>query len=265
MSTENTSRISRRSMLRTSGALVAGTAVLAACAGSVDTGIARIGETPELQPLDEASVSDAVLLRTAMSVEKMVSNILSDERVAGIADAKAKPIVTAYVAAHTARLGALSSLVTANGGQPDNEPNKKLMAAYGDNVLELMGAGKKASDVLPLTHALESLVAATYQYFVALTNNAPLRSEMMRLGAQASRRAAVAAQLISSGIKSFDMQYEEDGTTQLAGSVPTFSGAFGALNAVQVQLGPDVKDAPRANVLMDTPSLNSMSYPLPKP
>lgn len=265
MTTENTSSISRRSMLRTSGALVAGTAVLAACAGSVDTGIARIGETPALEPLQEADVSDVVLLRTAMSVEKMVAVILSDSRVSGIADAAAKPVVAGYVASHTAQLSALSSLVTANGGQPFNEPNEKLMVAYGDNVLNLMGEGKKASDVLPLTHALESLVAATYQYFVALTSNSSLRAEMMRLGAQASRRAAVAAQLISSGIKAFDVQYEKDGTTQLAGSVPTFSGAFGALNAVQVQLGPDIKDAPRVNVLMDTPSLNSMSYPPSKP
>jgi hypothetical protein len=70
----------------------------------------------------------------------------------------------------------------------------------------------------------------------------------------------VAAQLVSSGIKAFDMQYEQDGTTQLAGSIPTFAGAFGPLNAVQIQLGPDVKDAPRANVLMDTPSLNSIIY-----
>jgi hypothetical protein len=260
MTTENTSRISRRSMLRTSGALVAGSAVLAACAGSVDTGIARIGEAPELDPLAEAEVSDAALLRTAMSVEKMVANILSDSSVSGVADAAAKPIVAAYAAAHTARLTTLSALVTANGGQPYNEPNEKLMVAYGDNVLKLMSEGKKASDVLPLTHALESLVAATYQYFVALTTNAALRAEMMRLGAQASRRAAVAAQLVSSGIKAFGMQYEEDGTTQLEGSVPTFAGAFGPLNAVQVTLGPDVVDAPRANVLMDTPSLNSIIY-----
>ena len=259
MTTENTSRISRRSMLRTSGALVAGGAVLAACGGSVDTGIARIGETPEIDALADATVSDAALLRTAMSVEKMVANMLTDTRVAGVADATAQPVIAAFAAAHTANLSALSSLVTANGGQPYNEPNEKLMVAYGENALKLMGEGKKASDVLPLAHALESLVAATYQYFVALTTNAPLRAEMMRLGAKSSRRAAVTAQLIDSGIKAFGYQYAEDGT-QLPDSVPTFPSAFGALNAVQVTLGPDIKDAPRANVLMDTPSLNSIIY-----
>jgi hypothetical protein len=259
MTTENTSRISRRSMLRTSGVLVASGAVLAACGGESHSGIARIGQTPEIDPLVEAKVSDAALLRTAMSVEKMVADILTNQSVAGVADAKAKPIISAFAASHTANLAALSTLVTANGGQPYNEANEKLMVAYGDNVLKLMGEGKKASDVLPLAHALESLVAATYQYFVALTANAPLRAEMMRLGAKSSRRAAIAAQVFDSGMKSFDVQKAEDGT-QLPDTIATFPGAFGALNAVQVTLGPDVKDAPRANVLMDTPSLNSIIY-----
>jgi hypothetical protein len=259
MTTENTSQISRRNMLRTSGALVAGGAVLAAC-GTTNHGIARIGATPTIPKLEDAVVSDAALLRTAMSVEKMVANILSDSRVAGIADKVAAPVVAGYVAAHTAHLATLSTLVTANGGQPYNEPNEKLMVAYGNTALTLMGDGKKATDVLPLTFALESLVAATYQYFVSLTTNGALRAEMMRLGATASRRAAVAAQLISSGVKAFSVQYEADGVTQLADSVATFPAAFGALNAVQVTLGPDVKDAPRANILMDTPSLNSIIY-----
>jgi hypothetical protein len=259
MTTENTSHISRRNMLRTSGALVAGGAVLAAC-GTTSHGVARIGSTPTIPKLEDAVVSDPALLRTAMSVEKMVANILSDSRVAGIADKVAAPVVAGYVAAHTAHLATLSTLVTANGGQPYNEPNEKLMVAYGNTALTLMGDGKKATDVLPLTFALESLVAATYQYFVSLTTNGALRAEMMRLGATASRRAAVAAQLISSGIKAFNVQYEADGVTQLADSVATFPAAFGALNAVQVTLGPDVKDAPRANILMDTPSLNSIIY-----
>lgn len=247
-------------MLRTSGALVAGGAVLAACGTTSTHGVPRIGATPTIPKLEDAVVSDAALLRTAMSVEKMVANILSDSRVAGIADKVAAPIVAGYVAAHTAHLASLSTLVTANGGQPYNEPNEQLMVAYGNTVLTLMSDGKKATDVLPLTFALESLVAATYQYFVSLTTNGALRTEMMRLGATSSRRAAVAAQLISSGFKAFNVQYESDGVTQLADSVATFPNAFGALNAVQVTLGPDVKDAPRANVLMDTPSLNSIIY-----
>ena len=258
MTTENSSQISRRSMLRTSGALVAGGAVLAAC-GAEHTSIARIGETPELEKLTESSVSDAALLRTAMSVEKMVADMLSDKRVTALADKTSQPIIAAYAAAHAADLVALSPLVTARNAEPVNEANKKLMLAYGENALTLVEAGKNAEDVLALTHALESLVAATYQYFVSLTTEPALRAEMMRLGAKASRRAAVAAQLFDGGIKALGDQLNEDGTV-VAGTIATFPSAFGPLSSVQVTLGPVSEAGTRANVLMDTPSLNSIIY-----
>jgi hypothetical protein len=258
MTTENTSKISRRSMLRTSGALVAGGAVLAAC-GTEHHSVARIGQTPEIEKLPDVKVTDAALLRTAMSVEKMVADMLSDKRMTSLADAKAQPIVSAFAAAHLADLAALSPMVTARNAEPVNEANKKLMSSYGENALRLVEEGKNPTDVLALTHALESLVAATYQYFVSLTTEPALRGEMMRMGAKSARRAAVAAQMFNGGIKALSDQLNEDGTV-VAGTIATFPSAFGPLNAVQVALGPEIPEAPRANVLMDTPSLNSILY-----
>jgi hypothetical protein len=260
MTNLNNSRISRRSMLRTSGALVAGSAVIAACGGSTETGIARIGETPTIATLPEVKLDDVVLLRTAMSVEQLIIDMLNDKNVKGIATNKDQALIAGYVEAHTSNLSALAASIQKKNGKASNEPNDKLKRAFGDTALELMGEGKKSTDVMPLTHALESLLAATYQYFVSLTADSALRAEMMSYGAQASRRAAVAAQQVSNGIKAFDFQYDKNGV-QVVGSIPTFPSAFGALNAVQVALGPDVEDAPRAIVVMDTPSLNSMSYP----
>jgi hypothetical protein len=92
-----------------------------------------------------------------------------------------------------------------------------------------------------------------------MTTEPALRGEMMRMGAKSSRRAAVAAQLFNSGIKTLSDQLNEDGTV-VAGTIATFPSAFGPLNAVQVSLGPEIPEAPRANVLMDTPSLNSIIY-----
>lgn len=245
-------------MLRTSGALVAGTAVLAAC-GSEHHSIARIGQTPAIEKLPDVKVTDAALLRTAMSVEKMVADMLSDERVTSLADAKAKPIISAFAAAHIADLAALSPMVSARNAEPVNEANQKLMTSYGENALRLVGEGKNPTDVLALTHALESLVAATYQYFVSLTTEPALRGEMMRMGAKSARRAAVSAQLFNGGIKALSDQLNEDGTV-VTGTIATFPSAFGPLNAVQVTLGPEVPEAPRATVSMDTPSLNSIIY-----
>jgi hypothetical protein len=245
-------------MLRTSGALVAGGAVLAAC-GTEHHSIARIGQTPDIEKLPDAKVTDAALLQTAMSVEKMAADMLSDKRMTALADAKAQPIIAAFAAAHLGDLAALSPLVTARQGTPVNEANKKLMSSYGENALKLVEEGKNPTDVLALTHALESLVAATYQYFVSLTTEPALRGEMMRMGAKSARRAAVAAQVYNGGIKTLSDQLNEDGTV-VTGTIATFPSAFGPLNAVQVTLGPEIPEAPRATVLMDTPSLNSIIY-----
>jgi len=235
MNNNTPSQLSRRNILRSGGAIVASGAVLAACGGASHSGsIARIGSVPEIDKLETEHVSDVVLLRTAMSVEKMVATIMKDSRVTSLAESSVSPFLAKYAAAHETNMSVLAPLVTARGGQVVNEPNAKLMTAYGENALNLVEEGKTAGDVLNLTLGLESLVAATYQYFVSLTNEAALRADMMRLGAASSRRAAVAAQLIRGGTVGFSPAINEKGE-ELTATLPS---AFGTLSAVQVVLGP---------------------------
>ncbi len=257
MTHNNPSFVSRRAALRTGGAIVAGGAVLAACGGSSDAGtIARIGSVPEIEKLETEHVSDVALLRTAMSVEKMVATMLTDGRMTSLAESNVQPFLSKYASAHETNMAVIAPLVTARGGQTVTEPNAKLMTSYGNNALELVEAGKTPGDVLNLMLGLESLAAATYQYFVSLTNEAALRADMMRLGASSSRRAAVAAQLIRGGTKGFVPGLNEKGE-ELTATLPT---AFGALNAVQVFIGPLNDIGTRSPLSMETPSLNSILY-----
>lgn len=256
--TNNTpSLVSRRSALRTGGAIVAGGAVLAACGGSSDAGtIARIGSVPEIEKLETEHVSDVALLRTAMSVESMVATMLVDPRMTSLAESDVSPFLSKYSAAHETNMAVIAPLVTARGGETVNEPNAKLMTSYGEHALELVEEGKTPGDVLNLMLALESLAAATYQYFVSLTNEAALRVDMMRLGASSSRRAAVAAQLIRGGTVGFVPALNKKGE-ELTATLPS---AFGPLNAVQVLLGPLNEIGTRTPLSMETPSLNSLLY-----
>lgn len=257
MNDQTSSNISRRNILRGGGAALIGGAVLAACGGASKSGsIARIGEAPEKAALETEIVTDVVLLRTAMSVEKMVATMLGDSRVTGLADTKISPFLSKYAAAHETNMAVIAPLVTARGGETVNEPNAKLMTAYGNNALDLVETGKTPADVPNLVLALESLVAATYQYFVGLTNESALRADMMRLGASSSRRAAVAAQLIRGGTIGFVPALDETGE-ELTATLPT---AFGQLSAVQVFLGPLNEIGTRSPLAMDTPSLNSLLY-----
>ena len=250
--------INRRTMLRSTGILAASGAVLAACgSSSASKTIARVGETPAITKLGEAVVTDVVLLRTAMSVETMAHTILTDAAVTSLAKKASAQLVAGFAAAHTAHLANLRSLISSRGGEAYEEPNEKLMASYGTQALGLVADGKNADDVLSLMLAMETLVASMYQYFVSLTSEPALRASMIRMGAQASRAAAVTAQLINPGIGAFAPGVDKDGVATVA----TLPSAFGALSAVQVQLGPvNPETGSRTTVLMDTPSLNSFIY-----
>ncbi len=256
MTQNSTPKYSRRAML-TTGGVAAGAAFLAACSSSSSNTVTRLGSAPTTAMLEDAAVTDVVLLRTAMSVETMIANLYSDAAVTSLADSTMAPIVSAYAAAHKAHLGGLSSAISARGGAAYDGTNEKLMLAYGQSALDLIAEGKDKTDVHAIALALETLAAATYQYFVSMTSEKALRAEMMRLGASSSRRAAVVAQLINSGTQGFAPGLDKNGVATVA----TLPSSFGALSAIQVTLGPvNPESGTRAVVLMDTPSLNSLIY-----
>jgi len=253
--TATSSPISRRTMLRSSGALAATTAVLAACS-STKPAVARIGASPTTVKLEDLAVTDVILLRTAMSMETMAAAMLSDSAVTSLATKDSASVIAAFATDHTSHLEDLRVLISARNGEAYSETNTKLMQAYGQNALDLVASGKLPADILALTLAVETLIAATYQYFVSLTAEPALRADMVRLGGRSSRRAAVAAQLINGGTAGFAPATDAAGAPLVA----TLPGAFGSLSAVQVQLGPVNDTGTRATVLMDTPSLNSLIY-----
>ena len=242
-------------MLRSSGALAATSAVLAACSSTKPT-VARIGESPTTVKLADVAVTDVALLRTAMSMETMAAAMLSDSGVTALATKDSAAVIAVFAAGHTSHLEDLRVLISARNGQAYSETNTKLMQAYGQTALDLVASGKLAADVLALTLAVETLIAATYQYFVSLAAEPALRADLVRLGARSSRRAAVTAQLINGGTSGFAPTNDQDGVALVA----TLPNAFGTLSAVQVQLGPLNEVGSRTTVLMDTPSLNSLIY-----
>lgn len=248
------SRITRRSLLRGGGLAAVAGVVLAACADSGESGIARLGPGAAPEALPDVEVTDVVLLRTAMSVEKMVQDALTSPTLATGANAS---LMNAFGGAHETARVALRGLVTARKGEPVDEANAKLTANWGARALDLVAKSDRAQeDGLALAHALETLVASTYQNFVAQTSEVALRAEMMVLAAGASRRAATIAQQIAPGTKGFAPVVDEQGNV----SVAALPSAFGTLSSIQVTLGAPNESGIRETVTMETPSLNSFVY-----
>lgn len=246
-----TPSVSRRGLLRNGGAAALAGVVLAACADSAPQAVARLGEAPEPQTLDDESVTDLVLLRTAMSVEKLAHEALTSTTLATGANAT---VMNGLAEGHERALLALRELVTARDGQPVDSANARLMANWGDEALALVAeSDEAATDGLMLAHALQTVVASTYQGFVPKTTEPALRAQMMELAAAASRRAAVIALQVAPGAKGFVSEPGADGN-------PSFSAlqyTFGTLAAVQVQLGKKNDAGLKEVVTMETPSYNS--------
>lgn len=248
--------LSRRSLLRSAGAVAVSGGVLAACGDPIDKQATRIGESPSTTALKTAEVNDIVLLRTAMSMERLVHDILTNEDIASAFVSGSSPSEW-FAPAHRRSLAALSALVTARGGEPYDEANPKLMSVYGSSAIELVaGSDQKKVDAHVLAHGLETLLASTYQLSVATTTEPALRAEMMGLAARASRNAAIAAQLIRGGVSGFAPATDENGVALVA----TLPSAFGSLTAVQVTIGKPNETGARTQLTMDTPSLNSYIY-----
>lgn len=248
------SHISRRNLLRSVGLVGATGAILAACGDAVNEAPTRLGEAPSTTALPDAKVDDVVLLRTAMSMEALAHLALTSDAVAKSSSAA---VMSAFARHHETHLATLTSLVTARGGKPFTDPNPKLQSVYGDLAIQLVtDSDRPDDDAKSLAHAMESLLAATYQNFVTSTTEPALRADMMRLGVSASRHAAVLAQLIRGGAAAFAPAVDVEGVAL----VSTLPSAFGPLTAVQVMLGKKNETGARTTVAMDTPSLNSYVY-----
>jgi hypothetical protein len=254
VTTEESRTVSRRTLLRGGGLAAVAGAVLAACGGSGDHSIARLGTGAETEPLKDVEVTDVVLLRTAMSVEKMVQDAVTSS---ALATGSLASLMNSVGAAHERARLALRGLVTARNGEPVDEANAKLTANWGARALDLVAnSDQKEQDALLLAHALETLLASTYQGFVAQTSEPALRRDMMTLAVGASRRAATIAQQIAPGTKGFAPTIDEQGNASVA-ALPT---AFGTLASIQVTIGAPNESGVRETVTMETPSLNSFIY-----
>lgn len=260
MSTQNTisaKNISRRSVLRTSGLVAASGAFLAACKKSSVVAIPRLGTVPPTTALPQVSVSDVALLRTAASVENSATAAINSLIKAGNLSSEAAALATAFVAAHTANAATLASAISAQGGEAITGTNANVDKLYFNPALALIdGGADKAGDSALLLMAIESYVTETYQYFVSLTNAAVLRAQMMKLGSRTSRQSAATAQLIRGGTKGFLPGVDDKGVALVA----TINSAFGQLSAVQVSLGKVSEAGTKAQISMETPSLNSLEY-----
>lgn len=259
--------LSRRQLLRLSGISVAGTLALAACGKQADveqsSNIASAGTVPPTTALPSAEVNDIVLLRTAASLEYNAINTyelalsagLLTGDYAGLGDA-----VKRFRDDHQEHADAVNKLVSALGGTPFTCENPRIKSVYIDPAVALITADDNpdsALDTVALAHALENLAAQTYQGVVGMLSTPSLRADAMRIGQDESRHAVVLAQVLNPGYASVGPTVNEATGRPNIATVPT---AFGALGSVGLTIGTPSPEGVKTNLILETPSLNSLIY-----
>ncbi len=261
------STFTRRELLRLSGVSLASGLVLAACgkqSGVVDDGaITILGQSQTVTPLAEAEVTDAVLLRTAASLEYNAIETYAAALDLGVLTGDLRKVVEIakrFSADHSEHAEAVNSLAVKLGAKEHRCSNTRISESYIAPALKLITADdnpNQAIDIVALAHAVENLAAQTYQGVVSLLTDPMLRADAIRIGQQEARHAAMLAQILNPGLKNVGPTSDAlTGKANIA-AVPT---EFGSLANIQLSIGKPKPDGSRTTLLLETPSLNSLVY-----
>lgn len=264
----NDNAFNRRKFLQSGGLALASAAILAACGKSdkVATSYPRIGESPTTTGLPTAHVTDAVLLRTASSLEWCAIDAYTAVAALGLLPSAATSVVKRFQADHKAHAAALTPLIKKAGGEPFECANERINELYIGPAVELITGNESkgipasdtpVDDLIVLAHGLESLAAATYQYYVSLIATPAVRAAAMTIGQDEARHAAVLAQVIIPDGEGIAPSINETTGKPNPAAVP---GAFGSLAAVTFSIGKTSEAGTKTQLSLDTPSLNSLAY-----
>ena len=256
----------RRTLLRAGGVSLLGGAVLSACAADFggDTAPGRVGLADEGTPLPDGVVDDVVLMRTMQSLEHTVVAGLSAMADAGMFSAAQSTYIDRFISDHVEASGALGAIIEAGGGEQFACPNEWVMSRYVEPILAAVeGTDDEVRDVRAISHALETMLAHSYQHIVGLLDAPAHRRAAMVQGAAASRRSATLAMQSTAALHGY-VGPELAGTPEstpdgfpIPYAVPS---TFGRVDQIELVVGAVDDEGSRFSTLLQTPAENTFVY-----
>lgn len=237
------SMLSRRRLFELGGASIGLAALLAACGDDTEPAAGQIGVAPEPTPLPSVEVNDAVLLRTATSLEHAIVEVYAAlSALDGLSETTQAALAT-FTDNHTANASTLAGLTTDVGGTPYECANPWMMHRHFqpvlDNVIGRPADGEAEEipptddadrDTLAISNAIETLASSTYQGLVEKLSTPSLRATVIPLGSQAARHAATIA-IVAGGD---EPRYV---APELLGAEPAEEGEFAVAYAISSRFG----------------------------
>jgi hypothetical protein len=260
------SRLGRRDALRIGGLTISLAAIVAACGddrgGSTDPG--RIGVAPPITEPPDYPVDDAVLLRTASSIEQSTIMVYEAILDLGVLDAEGAALVEMLIDNHRELDTIMGELTVAAGGEVWPCTNPWMEERFLVPIVDAIKASdNQERDIYNVAVSFENLGAATYQQFSVELTEAEQRTAVVKAAAQDSRNSAVLViavegpeGYVSPALEGLEVETDADGVP-LQYAIPF---RFGSVAQFELIIGPANEEGTREDFTIQTPSLNSYVY-----
>jgi hypothetical protein len=258
-------RVDRRQAFKIGGLTVSFAAIVAACGtttGNETPG--RVGYAPPITDPPEYDVDDAVLLRTASSLEETIISVYGRLLESGSLSAPIQALTERLIDNHQEVADQMAALTEAEGGVPWECTNPWL-----DNrLIEPVFAAIKTSDnperdVLYFAVALENLAASTHQVNSVELSAPEAKVASLEAATQASRQSAALVALARGPEGYISPEVIGEGVPTDPEGVPyqySITSRFGNVGQAELTVGPPDENGVRESFTLQTPAENSYVY-----
>ena len=257
-------RVGRRQAFKIGGLTVTLAALAAAC-GDVggDTAPGRVGNAPTVEALPDLPVNDAVLLRTASSLENTAVYVYQQAQGLGVLDGDMAALVERLIANHEATAARMGELTEAAGSTAWTSTNPWLMDRSIQPMLAtITDSDDPGRDVVNLAITLENMASSTHQTLTGLLSQSDQRLAVAEASTQEARHSATIV------IKAFGIARRVspllvgEELVNANGIIKRFAieTTFGSVAQQEVNLGAADENGGRTTYLLATPAGNSFIY-----
>lgn len=261
------SRYGRRDALKLGGLTISAASFVAACGNdrTGDDAPGRVGFAPPVEELTDLPVDDAVLLRTASSLELTAIAVYEAVLDTGLLDDDLTALVEQLIENHQMVADQMGELTESVGGVAWNCTNPWYMDRTVDPLLAaVLDSDNPLRDIVNAATVLENIAAATHQTLTIELIDAEAAKATLAAAKLESRHAAyiVAATRGADGYVNPLIDGEGDAPLDADGVPYKFSitNRFGATGQVELVAGKPNENGVRQTFILQTPSLNSWIY-----
>jgi len=260
------SRYGRRDALKLGGLTVSVAALVAACGNdrTGDESPGRVGYAPAITDPPDYPIDEAVLLRTASSLELTLVDVYETILGVGVLEGDQVLLVERLVEDHQAVADEMGELTESVGGTAWECTNPWYMSRLVEPLLAaVQGSDDPVRDILNSANALESIAAATHQTLTLdLTDEAASAATMAAATLESRHAAAIVA--LSLGADGYiNPTIGGGGVASDAQGIPlqfAVTDRFGSTGQIELTVGPPDENGVRETFILQTPSLNALIY-----